>query len=108
LIGGAGRRRSVLGTFRKSKDEIAALTRIEAWVRARFKLTEDETVFVTEVQCALPGCPPVETLIAFWTRDATRHHFKVFKPAAAVAETDLPPGWYKSELIDDGRGCECC
>jgi hypothetical protein len=98
----------VLGTFRKSKDEIATLTRIEGWVRTRFKLADEEAVLVTEVQCALPGCPPVETLIAFWSLDATRHHFKVFKPAAEVAEADLPPGWYKSELIDDGRGCECC
>ena len=59
-------------------------------------------------QCRLPGCPPLETVIAFWENDK-RHHFKLFKPVAQVALDDLPFTWMKSELIvPDDFSCECC
>ena len=64
---------------------------------------------VAEVTCAGPGCPPLETVVAFWTGTDTRHHFKVFKTVAEVAEDDLPPAWLKNALADvEGVGCECC
>lgn len=92
---------------RKTQD--GALKTIKAWTRARFALAEDETVLVTELACALPGCAPIETLVAFWTRDQKRHHFKIFKPAEQVAEDDLPPSWMKPALaFDEGAGCDCC
>src|SRR5256885_12878890 len=56
------------------------------------------TLFRSEVACALPGCPPLETVVAFWTDADTRHHFKVFKPVAEVAPDDLPPAWLKNAL----------
>ena len=49
-------------------------------------------ILVAEVACAVPGCPPIETVIAFWSEER-RHHFKVFKPVAEVTEDDLPPYW---------------
>jgi nitrate reductase delta subunit len=86
----------------------AALDRVREWTRTRFKLTEDETVMVSEVSCTIPGCPPLETLVVFWTA-AGRHHFKVFKPLADVAEDDLPPPFMKNALVAiEGIGCDCC
>lgn len=82
---------------------------IEAWVRTRFALTEGESVLVKERPSTLPGFPPVETIVDFWTTDETRHHFKVFKPRAEVLPDDLPFSWQKSTLaVRDGYGCECC
>ncbi len=79
------------------------------WTRERFALREDETIFVSEVACGLPGCPPLETVVAFWTADGTRHHFKVFKPAAEVAEADLPFSWMKDALaVPEDWECGCC
>lgn len=64
---------------------------------------------VAEVACTVPGCPPLETVIAFWTDGDRRHHFKVFKPLAEVAEDDLPPAWLKNGLADiEGVDCSCC
>jgi nitrate reductase delta subunit len=58
--------------------------------------------------CAVPGCPPLETVIAFWA-DERRHHFKIFKPVAAVIEDDLPPSWLRDALmVPDGFECDCC
>ena len=104
----------MLGTIRKSPDHLAAVGRVTAWVRARFKLADSDAVLVSELVCALPGCPPLETVIAFWTctsatAEPKRHHFKVFKPVAAIVADDLPPGWLKNELaVPEDFECTCC
>jgi nitrate reductase delta subunit len=93
---------------RKNPDHTAALDRVRGWVRRQFKLADDAAVLVAEVACAVPGCPPVETVIAFWS-DARRHHFKVFKPVTQVTRDDLPPGWLKpAYAVPDDFVCQCC
>jgi nitrate reductase delta subunit len=92
----------------KRPDQGKALDRVRDWTRARFTLAEDETIMVSEVSCNIPGCPPIETLVVFWTAQG-RHHFKVFKPLAEVAEEDLPPAFMKNALIAlEGVDCDCC
>jgi nitrate reductase delta subunit len=99
----------LLRTHRKRPEHLAAIDRVRDWTRERFRLPDDAAIMVTEVTCALPGCPPLETVVAFWTASDTRHHFKVFKPVAEVVEDDLPPPWMKNALIVvEGFGCECC
>ena len=74
-----------------------------------FQLPDETTVLVSEVACALPGCAPLETMVAFWTEGDERHHFKVFKPVAEVVLDDFPPPWMKNALIEiKGFGCDCC
>ena len=98
---------AVLAFSKKSPEHTAALDRVREWVRARFRLG-DTAILVAEVACAVPGCPPIETVIAFWSTER-RHHFKLFKPVAEVTESDLPPAWYKSALaVPDDFWCECC
>jgi hypothetical protein len=93
---------------RKRGGDSAAVDRVRQWVQARFKLAEDETVMVSEVACGVPGCPPIETHVVFWTA-LGRHHFKVFKPLADVAEDDLPPVFMKNALMwVEGAECSCC
>jgi hypothetical protein len=99
----------MLGTFRKSPDHLQALERVAAWTRERFRLPEGAAILVTQVECALPGCPPLETVIAFWSAERRRHHFKVFKPAQEVAEDDLPPAWLRDALaVPEDFECGCC
>jgi hypothetical protein len=94
---------------REGPEHGVAAERVRAWTRARFNLPEDAAIMVAEVACAVPGCPPLETVVAFWTASDRRHHFKVFKPVEDVAEDDLPPTWLKDALADiEGIGCECC
>lgn len=98
-----------LGTQRKSASHRAALARVKDWVRTRFRLSDEDTILVTEIECALPGCPPLETVIAFWTEDQQRRHYKIFKPVEQVVEDDLPPAWMKNALIvSEEIGCACC
>ena len=44
-----------------------AIASIQGWTRRRFKLDEAAAVLVSEVACRVPGCPPLETVVAFWT-----------------------------------------
>jgi hypothetical protein len=94
---------------KQSPDHTAALDQVKEWTRERFKLAHDAPILVSEVTCSLPGCPPLETVVAFWTEGDKRHQFKLFKPAAEVVADDLPPAWLKNALVAvDGIGCECC
>jgi hypothetical protein len=98
----------MLGFATKSPDRALALERIREWVRARFTLAADDTVMVAEMSCAVPGCPPVETHLVFWT-ELGRHHYKIFKPADEVREDDLPPAFMKNALLAlDGADFDCC
>jgi hypothetical protein len=99
----------MLTALTKTTEHREALARVREWTRARFALGEDAAILVAEVACGLPGCPPRETVVAFWTVDAQRHHFKVFKEVAEVVEDDLPPAFMLDALADrDGFGCDCC
>jgi hypothetical protein len=99
--------------LKKSAADPDALLRVRDWVRKRFKLPEDAAILVSEVECRLPGCPPLETVVAFWTKDPVegekRYHFKLFKKVADVGYDDLPFAWLLDTLVvPEGFACECC
>ena len=93
--------------FKRSPAQVEALDRVRAWTRERFKLAEAVPVIVAEIACGLPGCPPLETVVAFWTENDRRHQFKLFKPVAEVVYDDLPFTWLKDALVSTGED-ECC
>ena len=93
----------------KGTDHLEAVERVKQWTRDRFSLAASDVVLVTEGPSILPGFPPLETVIAFWSDDAVRHHLRVFKPAEEITEDDLPPAWMKDALAAaDGIECYCC
>jgi hypothetical protein len=99
---------SMLGFIKKTGNNGEAAGRLRGWTRARFTLAEDDTVMVSEVACAVPGCPPIETHLVFWTARG-RHHYKIFKPLAEVIEDDLPPAFMKNALVvADDAEIDCC
>ena len=98
----------MLGFAKKDQQNSALTERVRDRTRQRFELTDDETVMVSEIACQVPGCPPIETHVVFWTT-AGRHHFKIFRPLAAVSEDDLPPAFMKNALLAlEGFDCDCC
>ena len=99
----------MLGAARRSAAHLQAADRIAAWTRERFGLPPEAVVLVAELSCAVPGCPPLETVVAFWTADQTRHQFKLFKPVEMVAVDDLPYAWLMRSLAAaEGFGGDCC
>jgi hypothetical protein len=101
-----------MGSLKKSPQHLQAADRIKEWTRERFSLPQDAAILVTELTCALPGCPPLETVVAFWSDHKTRHDFKIFKPIEEIVLDDLPPAWLKMSLVsdddEDGLACPCC
>ena len=98
----------MLGFIKKSPEHHAAVDRVREWTRARFQLPDEAAILVAEIACMLPGCPPLETVVAFWA-DERRHHFKIFKPVADVVYDDLPFAWLKDSLVvPEGAECDCC
>jgi nitrate reductase delta subunit len=99
---------TMLKTASRNAGKIDAVRRIKVGTRARFGLGDDIPVMVAEVACGLPGCPPIETIVTFWTAPETRHAFKAFKPAIEVTVEDLPPSWMKNAIISDSDDLSCC
>jgi hypothetical protein len=98
-----------LGAFRQDPEHGRALERVMLWTRESLELTHDDTVLVAEVTCTQPGCPPLETVVTFWTGGAERHWFKVFKPVAEVVFDDMPPAWLRDALYAaDPVDGACC
>ena len=94
---------------RKGAGHLAAVERLKDWTRGRFALGEEVTVIVSEVASTLPGFPPLETIVGFWTDGGLRHHYKVFKPVEDVLAADVPPAWLKDSLaLSAGIECSCC
>jgi|SRR4051812_18154231 hypothetical protein len=99
----------MFGAVKKSPERLRAADRVKAWTRERFALARDAVISVAELACGLPGCPPVETAVMFWTMDGRHYHFKVFKRLEEVVESDLPPAWYRDALaVVPGIECSCC
>ena len=97
-----------LGPRKNGAEQLAAIERVREAVHKRFNLAPEVVVMVSEVACNLPGCPPLETVVAFWEGEQ-RHHFKLFKQVKEVGFDDLPYAWMKESLIvPEGFGCECC
>ena len=94
---------------RSSTTHLAAVERVKDWTRGRFELDDMTIVMITEAASKLPGYPPLQTAVSFWTQDNARHHFTVFKRIEDVAEADIPPAFMKAALaLSEGISCACC
>lgn len=97
-----------IGAFNETPGQLQVVQQLRQWIREHFQLDPTAVVMVTELACGKPGCPPLETLIAFWV-DEQRHRFKIFKPISGVDQSDLPPAWLRDCLAsEEPRDEECC
>jgi len=62
---------------------------IKQWVKAAWALPQSATVMVAEVECAEPGCPPRETVIAVFDADGTPRQSKLHKAMNDVTDRDI-------------------
>ena len=100
-----------LGGFKKSPQHVQAVELVQSWTRERFTLAEDAPILVSQLNCTNEGCPPLQTVVAFWTESGERHHFKVPKPVESIAEGDIPREWIDDALFTEGlggAGAGCC
>lgn len=62
---------------------------IKRWVRELWSLSDATTVMVSELQCAEPGCPPRETIIAVFEAGGVSHQSRLHKAIVEVSEKDI-------------------
>jgi hypothetical protein len=82
----------MFGPTRSSPDRTAKIRAIKDWVREALGLSDDTIVMATELRCAEPGCPPLETVIAVMREGDDKQQFKVHKPLVEVVYEDLEDG----------------
>jgi hypothetical protein len=87
-------------------DNLQDISRVEAILRERFDVDQNEIILVSEDRGIKPGFPPFETNMIFW-KDETRYRLKVFTKVSAVTERDVPIKWLLPSLEDTGGG-DCC
>ena len=98
----------MFASVKRNPERLQVIDRVAEWTRERFKLSKGSAIFVSEIACPLPGCPPLETVVAFWIAKQ-RYQFKLFKPVQEVVVDDLPYAWLRDALaVQEGVGWECC
>ncbi|MEY9873232.1 hypothetical protein ABH931_002714 [Streptacidiphilus sp. MAP12-33] len=69
---------------RQPPEHTARLTAIKGQVRRELALGGDDTVVVRQLDCAEPGCPPVETVVAVLAADGTTRRWTLHHPVADI------------------------
>lgn len=79
---------SPLSSQPASRDRAAQTRALKAAVRNHFRLGEDDSIFVAEINCGETDCPDIETVIAVFLA-GQRREFKIHKSVAAITPQDL-------------------
>ena len=66
-----------------------ASRRVKAWVRDLLRLSSDDDVLVSELQCHEPGCPPLETVISISRPDADPQKWHLHKGMSDIGQREL-------------------
>ena len=74
---------------KNQKKDVSTILKIKNWVRETFKLTEFETVLVTELKCHEEGCPPVETVIVVLREGTGKEQYKFHKRMDEINFEDI-------------------
>jgi hypothetical protein len=81
----------------------AHLAAVKGWVAETLGLPDDVTVMVTELRCAEPGCPPLETVIAVMRPGAAPEQRKLHKATADITADDIRGLYAANVNIADNR-----
>ncbi|MEK9685505.1 MAG: hypothetical protein VW226_13225 [Rhodospirillaceae bacterium] len=88
------------------RNTLSDIYRVEALVRSRYGVGNQEIVLVSQDRADKPGFPRLETNVIFFKNDI-RYRLKVFKPVAEVTENEIPLRWLLPSLEDTGE-LDCC
>ncbi|MBN8729834.1 MAG: hypothetical protein J0L64_04775 [Acidobacteria bacterium] len=75
--------------FRSPTPGASPAALLKRWTREIFGLPEDTVVVVTELHCAEPGCPPLETVIAILESPGVTRQYKLHKAMREISRQDM-------------------
>jgi hypothetical protein len=82
-------------------DHGETVDRIRADTRALLGLTDEVTIFVTELACARRDCPDAETIVVAFTDEQTACTLRVAKRMFDVGRDDLSAALEKSRRREE-------
>jgi hypothetical protein len=88
------------------RNSLSDLYRVEALVRSRYGVGNQELVLVSQDRADKPGFPPQETNVIFFKNDI-RYRLKIFMPVSEVTQNEIPLRWLLPSLEDTGE-LDCC
>jgi len=68
---------------------LPVLRQVRNWASEVWQVGENDAVMVTELTCTEPGCPPLETCIAWLKSDGQSLKVTVHKPLHEVTQEDV-------------------
>ena len=77
------------GMVNRKRPDANVVRDLKKIVAKQFKLSDDTTLSVAELNCHEPGCPPSETVITARSPDGTTTDWRVAKAIADIQETDI-------------------
>ena len=66
-----------------------ALVRVRGWARELWRLSDEDSLLVTELACSEPGCPPRETVFVIAPAGRPTVQRKLHRPVADVTREEL-------------------
>ena len=72
----------------KKTANVALSKQIKVWVRDYAMVPEDFAILVTELKCAEPGCPPLETIVALLGPGGAQYQQKVHLAINQITEAE--------------------
>lgn len=85
---------------RNDTSVIASARVLKQWTREILALDNDDIVTVNELACALPGCPPKETIILVLLHQGETLKIPIHKAMREVTENDIASAFID---LDVGR-----
>ncbi len=78
-----------MGLFDSASDKVspAKLGQIKDWVYETLEIDRNIPVSISQLKCAEPGCPPLETVIAVMNQPPQT--YKIHRPTAEIERADV-------------------
>jgi len=78
----------MFSSSREDPERRARKAEIKAWAAELLQAQPDDSIWVTELECTEPGCPPRETVVAL-LRPSAQQTIKVHKALCEIGRDDL-------------------
>ena len=73
----------------RTKPNLDQIRKIKATLRQALKLSDEDTITVTELACLEEDCAPLETVIGLLQDDHPQIQHKIHKPTNSIDTNDL-------------------
>lgn len=78
-----------MGLFDSSSNKVSSteLHQLKDWTYEALNLDRNVPISISQLKCAEPGCPPLETVIAVMSQPPQT--YKIHRPAAEIEQADV-------------------